>query len=304
MAINLRTLPVALASAAWALVIQATVRATTASAQEATTTAAAGSATQPAGPQDSNNDPGGDFASPMRLFQLMSEYKTAPGNGAVKGTTREVTTDTAKLRFDYKINLAPEWGVALRADLPFRAKDPLNSSNPSGDYAYGVGDVDVQAALIRQINSRWAAGFGARLYAPTGDDVIGSGKWQIMPIVGARYDLPELSKGSYFEPLLRYDQSFAGDPSKKSISNLQFAPSLNIGLPDRWFFTLYPSNDIRWNFGPPATGQTGRLFLPFDARIGRKLSNNMALSLEVGVPIIKEYPVYDFKTQVRLNINY
>jgi hypothetical protein len=30
----------------------------------------------------------------------------------------------------------------------------------------------------------------------------------------------------------------------------------------------------------------------------------VALSLEVGVPIIKEYPVYDFKTQVRLNINY
>ena len=34
------------------------------------------------------------------------------------------------------------------------------------------------------------------------------------------------SKGSYFEPLLRYDQGFTGDPSKKSISNLQFAPSL------------------------------------------------------------------------------
>ena len=82
----------------------------------------------------------------MRLFELMYEYKTAPGNGAVKGTTREVITDTAKLRFDYKINLAPEWEVALRADLPLRAKDPLNSSNPSGDYAYGVGDVDVQAA--------------------------------------------------------------------------------------------------------------------------------------------------------------
>jgi hypothetical protein len=105
--------------------------------------------------------------------------------------------------------------------------------------------------LIRQINSRWAASFGARLYAPTGDDVIGSGKWKIMPIVGARYDLPELSKGSYFGPLLQHDQSFAVDPGKKSISNLQFAPSLNMGLPDSWFFTLYPSNDIRWNFGPP-----------------------------------------------------
>ena len=42
------------------------------------------------------------------------------------------------------------------------------------------------------------------------------------------------------------------------------------------------------------TGQTGRLFLPFDARIGRKFSKNFNVSLEVGVPIIKQYPVYDF----------
>jgi hypothetical protein len=114
----------------------------------------------------------------------------------------------------------------------------------------------------------------------------------------------QVSAGSYLEPLVRYDVSFAGDPSRKSINNLQFAPTFNLGLPDRWFVTLYPSPDIRINYGPPVTGQTGRLFLPFDARIGRKLTDNLALSLEIGVPIIKDYPVYDFKTEVRLNLTY
>jgi hypothetical protein len=45
---------------------------------------------------------------------------------------------------------------------------------------------------------------------------------------------------------------------------------LNIGLPDRWFVTLYPSNDIRINYRQPVSGQTGRLFLPFDASVGQK----------------------------------
>jgi len=34
------------------------------------------------------------------------------------------------------------------------------------------------------------------------------------------------------------------------------------------------------------------------------LSDNAALSLKVGVPIIRDYPVYDFKTEVRLNVTY
>ena len=47
-----------------------------------------------------------------------------------------------------------------------------------------------------------------------------------------------------------------------------------------------------------------RLFVPFDARIGRKLSDNASLSFELGIPIIKDYPVYNLKTQVRLNVTY
>jgi hypothetical protein len=263
-----------------------------------------GAASQAASPADNANAGNDLFRPPANLFQMMDEYKTAPGSGSAPGSTRDVTTETLNLRMDHSLDLAPMWILALRADLPLVAKNPITSDNPNGDYVGGVGDADVQAIIIHNIDQRWTVGFGARLITPTGDDTLGSGKWQIMPGGGFRYALWEISPSSYFEPLVRYDVSFAGDPTKKNISNLQFAPTFNIGLPERWFLTLYPSPDIRINYGDPITGQTGRLFLPFDVRVGRQLSNNVALSLELSVPIIKDYPIYNLKTQVRLNVTY
>jgi hypothetical protein len=274
------------------LLVVLTMPATNAASQEA-----------PSGDQRANA--GEDFfRPPSNLFQMMTYYRTAPGSGSAPGSTTNVTTETFKLRYDHALDLAPMWTLALRSDLPLVGKNPISSSNPDGDYLYGVGDADVQAAVIHNLNQRWAVGFGARLITPTGGDILGSGKWQIMPIIGARYALWEINSSSYIEPIVRYDLSFAGDPTKRNISNLQFAPTFNLGLPDRWFISFYPSADIRINLGDAITGQTGRLFLPFDARIGRKLSDNAALSFEVGVPIIKDYPVYNLKTQVRLNVTY
>jgi hypothetical protein len=162
----------------------------------------------------------------------------------------------------------------------------------------------VQAALIRQFDSRWAAGAGLRIIAPTGSPDLTSGKWQAEPVAGARYSLPELTTGSYVAGLVRYDVSFAGDSKKRNISNLQLAPMLNIDLPNHWFVTIYPNTEIRINFGDPITGQRGRLFLPVDLMVGRTLTKDITLSLEVSIPVIKDYPVYDFKTVTRLNIKF
>ncbi|WP_298253521.1 hypothetical protein [Bradyrhizobium sp.] len=238
------------------------------------------------------------FRPPPNLFQMTYDHKTAPGS------VREVTSQTLNLRYDHAFDLQSGWILATRSDLPMLAKNPINDSNPAGDFVRGIGDTDVQAALIHDIDQRWAFGFGMRLVTPTGDELLTSGKWQVMPIVGARLALPEINNGSYFEPLLRYAVSVAGDPTTKNISNLQLAPMLNIGLPDHWYVTLFPSPDIRINYGDPITGQTGRWFVPFDFRVGKKFTDNIALSLEIGVPIIRDYPVYDFKTQLRLNVTW
>ena len=246
--------------------------------------------------QSENN--GQDFTRPQNLFQLRDTYETAPG------PTRQVTHDTLTLRADRWFNLCPQWQLALRMDLPFVAKNAISSENPEGDFIYGLGDAYTQAALIRTFDPRWAAGIGLRLITPTGQETLTSDKWRLMPQAAVRAMLPEIASDSYFTALVRYDQSVAGDPTARTISNLQLAPTLNISLPDNWFITFYPNPDIRVNFGDPVTGQTGRFFLPFDAMIGRKLTKNLTTSLEVGVPIIKDYPVYDFKTEARLNYSY
>jgi len=215
-----------------------------------------------------------------------------------------VSTEEAILRSDLKFDVAPQWTFALRGDLPFVGKDPITSTNPNGDFVDGLGDADLQAALIKTINARWAAGAGIRVVAPTGAPDITSGTWQALPIVGARVMLPELSDGSFFTGLVRYDISFAGDPSKRNISNLQIAPTLNISLPQHWFITFYPNPDIRINYGDPVTGQTGRLFLPMDFLVGLDLTETITLSLEIGVPLIRDYPVYDFKAITRLDVKF
>jgi hypothetical protein len=247
---------------------------------------------------------GQDFTRPQNLFQLRYEYRTAPGGGSVPGTIRTVTTDSVILRADLKFDIAPQWTLALRGDLPFVDRNPITADNPLGEFVDGLGDADAQAALIKTLNARWAAGAAVRIIAPTGAPDLTSGRWQALPIVGARYMLPELGPDSYVTGLVRYDVSFAGDPSKRNISNLQLAPTLNIDLPKRWFVTLYPNPDIRLNFGDPITGQTGRLFLPFDFMVGRTVMKDVTVSLEIGVPMIRDYPVYDFKAVTRLNAKF
>jgi hypothetical protein len=289
----------------WLSVPLAGLRATTAAAQAAAQTSAETTAAQGAGTLSQTANTGQDFFKPpQNLFQLTYEYKTGPGNGSVPGTLDTVTNDLINLRLDHRIDFSERSLLALRSDLPLLAKNPFSAANPDGDYVYGVGDADAQAAYIYSLDKRLAVGVGARVTAPTGGDVFGTGKWQIMPLAGMRYGLWEISSSSYVEPVVRYAVSFAGDPSRGTISNLQIAPTLSFGLPDNWYFTLFPSPDIRVNFGDPVAGQTGRLFLPFDARVAHDLTDHIALSLELGVPIIKDYPVYDFKAEVRLNVTY
>ena len=159
-------------------------------------------------PAADNN--GQDFTRPQNLFQIRNLYQTTPANGSVPGTLRAVTTDMTILRADGVIALTQQWSIALRGDLPFVIRNPLTADNPTGQFVSGLGDADVQAALIRQFDSRWAAGAGLRFVTPTGAEDITSGKWRALPVAGARYSLPELSTGSYAEALLPLRRQFCG----------------------------------------------------------------------------------------------
>jgi hypothetical protein len=204
-------------------------------------------------------------------------------------------------RNNWKIELSGPWRLALRFDLPLRAENKIDADNPGGDYGLGVGRLLGQAYLAEDLNPRWAYAFGGRITTPAASGTnFGSGNWDVDPLVGARVMLPEISEGSFFEPAFLYEQSVAQSFSGSHTSNLQAGPQLKIALPDKWFAELYPTTDIRWNFGAEKQGQTGRLFLPFDAQIGRTIGSALQASLEVGVPIIRDYPVYKLKIVTRV----
>jgi hypothetical protein len=242
--------------------------------------------------EDADNN-GTDLTRPQNSFDVRFRYQSS--SGATSRTDQEMTM----LRLTNRFTLDGDWKLATLAQLPLVTK-----ATTDADREFGIGDPFVQTALIRTIDEDWAFGFGARLIAPAAEDNLGSGKWQIMPGFGVRYSLPALGPDSYFVPAIRYAISFAGDPSRRNISQPQIAPTLNIGLSDRWYVTFYPSYDIRINYGDPVSGQSGRLFLPLDAGIGRKLYDNLAVFLEVSVPIIKDYPVYDLKVEARLAVKF
>ena len=242
-------------------------------------------------PQDPEYN-GEDFTRPQRSFETRFLFQTS------SGATSQTDRGSWLLRANWKSDLDAGWRLGLLGQVPVVDKTTFS---PTGtDREFGVGDAAFQAALSHAINGHWAFGFGARLVAPTAEDALGSGKWQIMPGFGVRYSFLGIGPDTYFVPVVRYAISFAGDPSRRNISEPQIAPTLNIGLPDHWFVNFYPSNDIRINFDAPISGQTGRLFLPLDVSVGRKVADNWIISLEAGVPIIKNYPVYDFKTELRI----
>lgn len=240
---------------------------------------------------------GQDFTRPQRTLEARLRYQTS-------GTTSQTDKETLYLRATAKIDLGSGWKLGLLGQGSFVDKTTKSSNPPSSNTENGFGDSIFQANLIYSIDRHWAFGFGARLVDPTAEDSLGSGKWQIMPGFGLRYSFLEIGPDTYFVPVIRYAMSFAGNPMSRTISEPQIAPTFNIGLPQRWFLTLYPSNDIRINCGQPISGQTGRLFLPLDLAVGRKMTNDLVISLEVGVPIIKDYPVYNFKSELKLALQF
>lgn len=244
--------------------------------------------------QDSKNN-GNDLTRPQNSLDLRYRYVES------SGTTSQTDRDYWIFRGTSRIQLDRDWKLALLGQTQFVDKTTFTQGEAAQE-EFGLGNSLVQAVLIQTLSDQLAYGFGARLVAPTASDNIGNGKWQIMPGFGVRYTFTELSKDTYFVPAIRYAVSFAGDPTKRNISEPQIAPTFNLDLPGPWYLTFYPSYDIRINYGDPVSGQTGRLFLPADVAVGYALTDKIAMSLEVSVPIIKDYPVYDFKTEFRVVI--
>ena len=246
------------------------------------------------------NQTGDDPTQPLGKIELLDRFTTIPGPGATAGTTKQVDTNTPFARIEAPFQIAPQWELAFRAEIPVVSTNPVTSENPSGQVVSGFGNVLTQGWLVYQIDPRWAVAAGAQAIAPTSTNGVASDAWEEVTGAVVRVMLPELSQGSYFAPQVRYGVDFGGNDEGPMLRQLRLMPTLNINLPHDLFLTLYPSPDIRWNYGTPVYGQTGRFFFPLNFMVGWKPTPHTVISAEFGIPIIKDFPAYTFKTQLRV----
>ena len=152
----------------------------------------------------------------------------------------------------------------MGAELPNRNSGRVDkrsdAQNPTGATVSGFGNVLGQAWVVHDLDQRWAVALGGQLIAPTSTNGVASDAWEQVTILTVRTMLPEISPGSYFAPQVRYGIDFEGNDDGRMLRQLRIGPSLNINLPHNLFFTLFPSPDIRLNYGTPVWNQTGDCF--------------------------------------------
>lgn len=145
----------------------------------------------------------------------------------------------------------------------------------------GFGDVALfDLVSIKTSWGRW--GFGPALVFPTASsEDLGAGKWQAGPAVAAIYTgTKNLTAGA----VLQNPISFAGDPGRPDVNELNIAPTLTFNLTKGWFAGL---SDFNWTFdwedGGAATIPLG-LQIGKIVRIGRQPVN---ISVEAGRTVVR-----------------
>ena len=129
----------------------------------------------------------------------------------MKPMTRLVATASGTRNWSGSVVLNNDWRAGWLASLPLVSREITTSNPTTANREFGLGDLFVEGTLVERLTERWAYGFGARLYAPTAEDSLGTGRWQIMPGAGIRYSFLEFGDNTFFVPKVRYAVGFAGD---------------------------------------------------------------------------------------------
>ena len=212
-----------------------------------------------------------------------------------------VSSWTSSVRYERPFTLPDSWKFAFRVELPVVVtNDPGSSSDPPTSFVAGIGNTVFQVGLSKDVDARQAFGLGLRFLAPPPEgDRFGNGRWRMLPTAGYRYYLPEISNGSFLQFVARYAFDFAGNTTSSHTSELQMSPSLNVGLPDNWYVTLFPSTDLRYNF------IRREWFVPFDFEMGKQWSDSLVTGLEVAAPLFDTpHPVYKFKIEGHIGFRF
>ncbi len=193
------------------------------------------------------------------------------------------------------------WTLVQRADIPLLYTNATGPGNPAGGYSGGVGNIllesivdtpDIAPNLSLRASLRLV--FPSPKASPFGND----SQYQIAPLLGITYRMPDVLQGVTVSPSVRYFWGFNADqPNTKLISTLNFFPNFSFELGSRWSLVFYPENPIVYN------NNTNAWFVPLDFMFMHQTSKNLQFGIggayKLGDPA---NPSYDYLINGRVTL--
>lgn len=231
---------------------------------------------------------GQDFTLRLTRFDVRYRYVRL---------SRKADQQVITFRLDKPFFLSEKWCLGTRMDMPLVVGNQAIGNNFSGKTQFTTGEILNEAYLAWLPNDRLGMGAGSQFIWPTAYRQLGGqGKFQALPFAGFRYFLPEISKGSYVLPAVRYETDYAGSRSRPHIRQLRFEPEFNISFPRDYFFTLYSSYEILYDIEAHAW------FIPMNFMVGKEFRKTVIVSAEFFIPMFSTegYSPYKFKVEARI----
>jgi len=227
---------------------------------------------------------GQDFTRPVRRIEVLERYDDMTGS---------TWSNSVILRAGLPLELRRGWRLSLRAELPYTWTKGISANNPQGESIQGFSEVLAEALFIAPAKDKWTYVVGAQYIPPSAShDELGTGRYQLVPSAGFKYDMSGWMKGAWFAMMARQAVDVAGYSGYSPINQTIIQPMFNINLPDQWFLTFAPECRYDW--------KKNKGFIPFDVTVGKMITKKIVMSAEYKSAINDDLPFFVNEFDVRV----
>jgi len=228
------------------------------------------------GSYDGAVNTGQDFTRPVRRIDVALAHMDMAG---------DAWSESFILSAGLPYTLPNGWVVSLRAEQPYSIIKGVSRNNPTGKRLNGFGEFLGEVLFIAPPEENWTYALGAQWIPPSAShDELGTGRHQLVPSAGFRYDLGQWMQGAWCGLMVRHAFDVAGYSGYDHISQTIAQPMMNIDLPDLWFLTFAP--EIRYDW------KNSEWFVPFDMTVGKMLTGNIVASFTLKSAINDDMLLY------------
>jgi hypothetical protein len=216
-------------------------------------------------------------------------------------------------RIDKSFHLPKNWQGYLRLEIPFIWLWGNKTEFVAVD-AEGIVDIEVEqppmipvthplkesglADLLTRIFfttpslGKFTLGIGSDVTYPTAQEPdIGTGKYSARPMIGIKYDWPDLSSGAMTALFIKYQFSFAGDPNRPSFRILFLQPIFSCSFQE---WAIGTSPEIQFNC------KTKQWFIPMNFNFSKRFHNQIVLSAQYQRGLLTQFPVFQDEVEMTL----